>query len=247
MKQRGWIALLPWLPVALLITATPAAARQAPTDAWEVVVAPYLMGSGITGTVGALGQEANIDASASEVFSHLEVGFMGMVRALKGNWGFGADAIFAGLGATVDQPPADIDSNETLLGFYGLRRLGPHVLATFGLRVNGVDNGISFKTPPLRAVSADQWWVDPVVGVHLRSSAARRVQARVYTEIGGFGVGSDVAWQVFPTVGIKVSERGSLELGYRWLGTDYETSELGERFVWDVVMQGPVFGWVMRF
>ena len=77
-----------------------------------------------------------------------------------------------------------------------------------------------------------QWWVDPIVGLLMRSPDGRRAQFRLYTEVGGLGPGSDFAWQIFPALGIRLHERVGLELGYRWLGTDYESGEGVDRFVW---------------
>ena len=76
----------------------------------------------------------------------------------------------------------------------------------------------------------DQTWVDPLVGLILRTPGQHRLHARVYTEIGGFGAGSDFTWQVFPTVGFRFTDRVSLEVGYRWLDLDYATGD-GQRAV----------------
>lgn len=73
------------------------------------------------------------------------------------------------------------------------------------------------------------------------------MQLKVYTEIGGFGVGSKFTWQVFPTVGFKFTDRVSLELGYRWLDIDYSTGSGNERFAYDVLSQGPIGGLAFRF
>jgi hypothetical protein len=80
-----------------------------------------------------------------------------------------------------------------------------------------------------------------------RSPAARRVQLRLYTEVGGFGAGSDFTWQVFPTLSVRLSDKASLELGDRWLDIDYDTGERNEQFRYDVLTQGPVVGFGFRF
>jgi hypothetical protein len=85
------------------------------------------------------------------------------------------------------------------------------------------------------------------VGLTLRSPTEHRVVLRVYTEIGGFGAGSDLAWQIFPTVGFRFTDRFSLEVGYRWLDMDYSTGDGNERFAYDVLTQGPVGGLAFRF
>ena len=60
------------------------------------------------------------------------------------------------------------------------------------------------------SVSQDKTWVDPLVGLTLRSPGQHRVHLQVYTEIGGFGAGSDFTWQIFPTLGFKFTDHFSL-------------------------------------
>ena len=96
-------------------------------------------------------------------------------------------------------------------------------------------------------MNQDQTWVDPIAGITLRSEADRRAQLRLYTEVGGFGAGSDFTWQVFPSFSLKLTDKASLELGYRWLDLDYATGEAGTGFRYDVLTQGPVVGFGFRF
>ena len=114
------------------------------------------------------------------------------------------------------------------------------------MRVNTLQGKLGFKTLGVD-VSQDKTWVDPLVGLILRTPGEHRVHARVYTEIGGFGAGSDFTWQIFPTVGFKFTDRFSLEVGYRWLDLDYKTGDGNERFAYDVLTQGPVGGLAFRF
>jgi hypothetical protein len=222
---------------------TPAAA-QAPSDKWDVTVAPYFMGAAMSGTTAVRGREADVDVSASDIFSNLQFGAMGLVVARKGNWGFGGDAIWMALGTTVRN--TNVDFNQGAFAFYGLRRLGSSADLTAGMRVNTLQGQLKSNTLGFD-VSQDKTWVDPLVGLRLRSPAEHRVRLQVYTEIGGFGVGSNFTWQVFPTLGIKFTDSVSLELGYRWLDMDYSTGDGNDRFVYDVLTQGPVGGLAFRF
>jgi hypothetical protein len=234
-----------WAAVLLIASGwwTPAAA-QAPSDKWEVTLAPYFMGAAMSGTTTVRGREVNVDVSASDIFSNLQFGAMGLVVARKGNWGFGADAIWMALGTTVRD--TNVDFNQGAFTFYGLRRLGSAADLTFGMRVNTLQGKLGFKTLGVD-VSQDKTWVDPLVGLTLRSPREHRVRLQVYTEIGGFGVGSDFAWQIFPTLGWKLTDRFSLEVGYRWLDMDYSTGDGNERFAYDVLTQGPIGGLAFRF
>jgi hypothetical protein len=222
---------------------TPASA-QAPSDEWDVVVAPYLMGAAMSGSTTLRGRDVQVDVSASDIFSNLQFGAMGLIVAHKGNWGFQSDLIWMALGTTVRN--TNVDFNQGAFAFYGLRRMGPAADLAFGLRVNTLQGTVKFKGPDLE-VSQDKTWVDPVVGVTLRTPMEHRMLARVYTEIGGFGAGSDFTWQIFPSVGIRLANSFSLEFGYRWLDIDYATGDGNERFAYDMLTQGPVGGFAFRF
>ena len=211
---------------------------------WDVLVEPYLMGAAMNGTIVLRGRDVTVDASASDIFSNLQFGAMGMLVAKKGNWGFGADAIWMALGTTVRN--INVDMNQGAFAFYGLRRLGPAADVTFGLRVNTLQGALDFKSLG-GLVEQNKTWVDPIVGLSVRTAPGHRVQLRMYGEVGGFGAGSDFAWQVFPTLAVRLSERASLDVGYRWLDLDYSKGEGNERFSYDVLTQGPVVGFGFRF
>ena len=234
-----------------LALASPASAQPAASETWQTTIAPYLMGAGISGTTGVRGVEAEIDASASDILDNLDFGAMGIVAARKGNWGVGTDLIYLALDPTADRPPADLEFNQLALAFYGLRRLNAVAEASFGLRVNGLDGGLTFKeeavVPAGTELSQSKWWVDPIVGLRLHSNSAGRVNVTLYTEIGGFGLGSAFAWQLFPVVEVRLSRHASLDLGYRWLGMDYTAGEGSDHFTWDTLTQGPTIGFSFRF
>jgi hypothetical protein len=220
------------------------AAAQSSSDKWNVFVAPYLMGAAMDGATTVRGASVDLDVSASDIFSNIEFGGMGVVVARQGHWGFGSDVIWMALGAPVRN--TDVDFNQGAFAFYGLRELSPVADLTFGARINTLQGALTFKSTGTE-VSQNKTWVDPIAGVTLRTAAGKPVQLRVYTEVGGFGVGSDFTWQMFPTVSIKVGQSASLELGYRWLDLDYGSGDGNNEFRYDVLTQGPVIGFGFRF
>jgi hypothetical protein len=193
------------------------------------------------------GVDVDVDVSASDIFSNLQFGAMGYVVARKGDWGVGGDFIWMALGATADRPPANVDADQGGFAFYGLRRIAEGADLTFGARVNFLQGRLKLKGPLQIEVEQDKTWVDPMVGVILRTPAKGRLGFKLYSEIGGFGIGSDLAWQIFPTVSIGLTDRASFDLGYRWLDMDYQDGEGNERFAYDVLTQGPVAGFAFRF
>jgi hypothetical protein len=236
----------------VLLASTPGLA-QTPDDTWQVTFAPYMLGAGMNGTTAVAGRELTVDMGFSDILENLQFGAMGLVVARKGNWGVGGDAIWMALGANGTAPgPLGItgsaDMNQGAFSFYGLRRLGPAADVFFGGRVNTLQGNLRFNGPGQRSADGSKTWFDPLVALQLHTPAAgKRWHAQVYTEIGGFGVGSDFTWQVFPTFGVNLTEMVSLEFGYRWLDIDYTTGEDDTLFKYDVLAQGPIFGVGFRF
>jgi len=83
--------------------------------------------------------------------------------------------------------------------------------------------------------SKDDFWFDPYVGLRARYNFNRTYYTAVRGEIGGFGVGADLMWEVEGVIGINLTRSIFTEIGYRALGGNYENNDL--RF--DVVMHGP--------
>jgi hypothetical protein len=238
-----------------VIAASPAAAQAPAADSWTITIAPYFMGAGMNGTAAVKGQEIVVDTSFSDILNNLQFGAMGLVVARKGHWGVGGDAIWMALGAnsTVPGPfaavSASVDVSQGAFAFYGLRRLSPAADLFFGARVNTLTSNLRINGPSaVHSADGSKTWLDPIVGLQVRTPEnGKRWHAQVYTEIGGFGAGSTFTWQIFPTFGVDLTKRASLEFGYRWLDINYETGETTTLFTYDVLTQGPVLGFAFRF
>jgi hypothetical protein len=70
-------------------------------------------------------------------------------------------------------------------------------------------------------VTGSKDWVDPFVGVRGRYNFTDRWYVVGRADIGGFGVGSDMSWQLFAAFGWHLTPRTTVELGYRHLYMDY--------------------------
>jgi hypothetical protein len=93
-------------------------------------IAPYAFGSSLDGTLAVRGRDAEVDLSASDLLDQLELGFMGMAVARKGDWGVVGDALWVELGQNADFPDgpppqpgmaqADVDTDLTIVTVEGL-------------------------------------------------------------------------------------------------------------------------------
>jgi len=86
-----------------------------------------------------------------------------------------------------------------------------------------------------QTIARDDYWFDPYVGLRGRYNFNKTVYTAVRGEIGGFGVGADLMWQVEGVIGINLTHSIFSEIGYRALGADFRDNN----FVFDVVLHGP--------
>ena len=83
--------------------------------------------------------------------------------------------------------------------------------------------------------SKDDFWFDPYVGLRTRYNFNKTYYTGVRGEIGGFGVGADLMWEVEAVVGINLTRSIFTEIGYRALGGNFEEND----FRLETVMHGP--------
>ena len=95
-------------------------------------------------------------------------------------------------------------------------------------------------------VDESESWVDPLIGSRFGIDLADRWNLTAEANVGGFGVGSDLARNAQAFLGYRISLFGvptTLAGGFRALHQDYDHND----FEWDVTMYGPVLGAVLRF
>jgi hypothetical protein len=86
-----------------------------------------------------------------------------------------------------------------------------------------------------QTISRDDGWFDPYLGLHTRYNFNKTFYTAVRGEVGGFGVGADLMWQVEGVLGINVTRSIFTEIGYRALSADFENNN----FVFDIILHGP--------
>jgi hypothetical protein len=87
------------------------------------------------------------------------------------------------------------------------------------------------------------YWFDPYVGLRGRYNFSKAFYTAVRGEIGGFGVGSSLMWQVEGVVGCNLTRNIFTEIGYRALSFDYENDGL----TFDTITHGPQITTGIRF
>jgi len=231
-----------------LLAATPLHAEE-----WKHELAPYMWGSAMEGTTGIGGVTADVDVSFGDILDNLEMGFMGMYRGTRDRFSISVDTIFMGLGATErsrnDLAKADIDVDQFVLGAAAGYSLTEKFLVLGGLRYNDLSAEVKVTGPLGNTADAetDESWVDPYLGAQYTIPLSEAWSLNLYGDIGGFGVGSDLAWQGLVTFRWQLTERTGALAAYRYMDVDYESGSGSDRFKYDMAFSGPALGIVFTF
>lgn len=171
-------------------------------------------------------------------------------EAENGTWAVSSDFIYMKL--KQDATPTRIinsgtvSMSETAWELAGLRKLLPWLecgiagrLLNIKVDASLVKNEIGGSTTSY-AKSMTQTWFDPVLVARLRLPDSGKWLVQLRGDIGGFGIGSDLTWQIQAYGGYRFSELFQVTAGYRALGIDYETGADQDRFLYDITTFGPV-------
>jgi hypothetical protein len=245
----------------------PASAQTtAPAESgrWTLTVAPYLWATSLEGNTSSGGVDADVDLPFNDIVDNLAFGGMLGVDVRKGRFGVIFDGVVARqeTESDIQQVELDMTVDSSWLGVAPYYRV-----VDWTYRQSASGQPLRFVVEPLaglrythfrvetdgtgprgngRQVDRTENWTDPLVGTRFAVDLADQWQVFGEGDIGGFGVGSDLAWNVQAFVGYATTILGrptTFAAGYRALGQDYENDD----FEWDVITHGPVLGAVMRF
>ncbi|GAT32737.1 hypothetical protein TSACC_21138 [Terrimicrobium sacchariphilum] len=75
------------------------------------------------------------------------------------------------------------------------------------------------------SASNDQWWVDPILGFRGQVNFTRWLYLHAQADVGGFGAGSQIAWNIMAGLGVNFTRNVFAEVGYRYMYIDYTNSD----------------------
>jgi hypothetical protein len=241
--------------VSLMVCAEETSAQSVsppPSADWQFEFVPYLWGSGMKGVVGIGSHSADIDASFSDILSHLHFAAMGLTEARRGRLVSLTDLVYTDLrGQHATPGPLFSSVNPKQRLFILTPAAGVRLVdadgATWDL-VGGVrfwhsKSELQFGSGVLPGVDmeASRNWVDAIAGVRARMALSSNWWAGVYGDVGGGG--SDVTFQLNGTAGWDIGPRYALVIGYRYLDVDYDNDDV----LLDTAIKGPLFGFIFKW
>ena len=224
-------------------------------DRWQHTITPYLFAAGMDGTTGVGPVTADVSLSFGDILDNLSWGAMLAYEGQKGPYSIAFDLIYMDLEADKTGPngliSGDAQVQQTALEVDFGYDVMPRVTVFGGLRYNNLDVDVRVRgSGPLgieRKAGGSETWVDPVIGVRGEYPFAKNWSAGLRGDIGGFGVGSDFAWQVVSSITWHASERIGVTGAYRYFQQDYENGSGASFFKYDIATSGPQLGVAFTF
>ncbi len=110
-----------------------------------------------------------------------------------------------------------------------------------GARYQYVDVEAGVGTPS--PLSDTQQWVEPFVGGTLFVDALDWLDVSLRGDVGGFGAGSDLTWNVIGMLYFRPADFMTIDVGYRVLDVNYERSDYEYRGQLHGALIGVAFYW----
>ncbi|MEN8213444.1 MAG: hypothetical protein ABFR19_03690 [Pseudomonadota bacterium] len=228
-------------------------------DDWQFRIEPYGMVTSIDGDadVGRVsGAEVAVDFNT--ILDNLDMAAMVHFEAHhESGWGVILDYGFMDLSHEKSGRAGVVKASarQGVLEAFVNRRLVQNagILDIYG-GIRWWDNDLSLKVDPAAfpgSVSAKKNpdWVDPVIGMRWTQETGSAWTPYVRGDIGGFGIESDFTWSTAAGVFYRFNDTVSLEIAYKATGVDYEEGRKGtpQRFAYDTITHGPLFGLAFDF
>ena len=239
------------------------------SSGWEFRLEPYAWLAGINGESGVAFETVPIDLSFKNVFKNLKMTFSTQAELRYNRWGLLMDVFYANIGGYLNIPDPriqqfSVDLKSLIFQFpvtyrvYQSSNSGTYFDLLAGGRVNSTRvrlsrfRDVSLPDPEGGLVrpnfryftnSATKTWVDPIVGGRTQVFLGNSVFVGAYGDIGGFGVGSHLSWQVQGTLGYKFNRKMFAEIGWRLLSENYTSGG----FTYNAKQQGLFTGFSYTF
>ena len=189
------------------------------------------------------------------LISHLTwVPFMGEIEFRYGPYGVIADFIHAPLKAGVSTRDVlfsgatsgvTIDTGTAMFLYRAMERTDQHLDVGAGVRAWGFMGDISLNPGllPATVVSNGMSWADPMLALRYSHDLGNGLSATAYADVGGFGAGAHVDWQLIGTIDYAAASWIDLHAGFRTLNFDYTAT----RAEFNFHMYGPILGGTIHF
>ena len=217
---------------------------------WRLDLSPYLWFAGTHGTVGVLGRDASVHASAGDLLSHFNFGLMGAAEAQLGRFMLNGDLLWIRLsdGSALPFPGLNATSVDVRVGqFVWTSKIGYRLIdkATFkadanvGARYWHLGQQLNLNPSILGLnINHSESWADIVVGGRVELPLGLKASITALGDVGGWNATAKLDYQFAGLLNFKVSPKWTISPGYRYLFVDYRSG----KSIYNMVTSGAVIG-----
>lgn len=225
---------------------------------WSYVVEPYIMFPNMSGTT-AIGNlpELNVEVGSNQIFDNLKMGAMLYLEASNEKWNLNSDLLYMDLAKGVKSNiiinNGQVNAKQVGWELAGLYKVKPWLEAGIGGLLNSINVGMDINRNNIGGGTTNitkercETWVDPMLIVVFKSTSERKFIYSLRSEIGGFGIGSELAWQMQGYAGYRFSKLFQIQGGYRIISLDYEKGSGADYFLYNIDTFGPVVRFGFNF
>ena len=242
---------------------SPQPVQQAPVSspaspAFEVLLTPYLwlpwIASNVNPNNARLPGAANT-VSPGPLISHLTwVPFMGAAEFRYGAFGMTFDYLHVPVKTGVDSKAqlfsgattgVTEDSGTAMFLYRPWAQPDQYVDVGVGVRAWGIAGDIKLNQGLLPAVAVANGlsWADPLIGARYHRELGNGFGLTTSADVGGFGLGAQIDWQILGTLDYRVNSRLDLHGGIRSLNFTYR----GARAEFTEHIYGPILAATFHF
>jgi hypothetical protein len=225
---------------------------------WNFLTDVYLMFPYMNGETGAGDLlSVPVDASPADIFSKLKMAAMLYLEASTGKWAITSDLVYMSLNQDVTQGTlwysGEVSAKEFIWEPAGLYSIFPFWELGLGGRLTSISTDIDARRNVFPAgteavaANATKIWMDPILITRLSADIKDKWLFQFRGDVGGFGIGSELTWQLQAYAGYRFGKVFQLTGGYRYLSVDYEKGSDEERFVFNMASFGPVIRFGFNF
>lgn len=233
---------------------------------WHFRFMPYGWVPAFNGDLTVRGNTTDVDAKIGQVFNVLtnEINWaaLGQIEGSNGRFGFIFDGDYVDVqpGGRIRRLNFASDLRLAILDLtatYEAKCIpdalhlpcGSRFEFLAGVRYYSLSSNVTVAGPRGIGVGAEgtEDWLDPILGVRVRVPFRHCLTGQVRADVGGFGAGSQFAWNIVATLEYRFSSRFSLVGGWRWLDVDYRAGSGNQEFRFDMLLSGPMLGFAFDF
>jgi hypothetical protein len=256
-KKLPFLGFVPWVWILVCAFSFQTVKAQdslsknpSKSSKWHFRVEPYLLFPNMVGETGISAFPlVEVDASTGDIFEKLKIGAMLNLEAANDKWAINSDVLYMNLEKDL-KPSTLIKSGRINAKQFGWELAGlRRVNSWLEVGVGGLLNSLKVEMNIERMMaggetltqngSQSKTWVDPMLIARLSTNPAKKVTGQFRGEIGGFGIGSDLAWQLQAVGSYRFSKLFDISAGYRVISLDYTSGEGNKAFIYDMVTHGP--------